>query len=428
MTREIQYFINVENSSGARLGSGPITSAQYWRSTFSMDQAGMFETAIPLADPAAAQLANERVLRCFAVLQDGVTEVGSGVIDDIKYIQSSQGTIAEIRGLDDCRFLADRSVQFLALGGTGSPPTVSHATCISSIATYAPVGWTFNADPSPPFDEIIYRFRGQSVLRALSDIAEFTKTHWYLSAPKTITFLSDFVSSGITAIRHPPFGTNQDPDTVQISQFSYAKETRDIMSRVYPYGGWYNGVFSDYFIPGVNEVNYDLDPIDPDYWPSPKYSGYTDNRTDNWIEKDSTVAAFGRRERYMQWQQVKVTFFTGGYSDEIWRDLCRLVYNRAVAELDWYGVEGEFYTLHLADCHTVLRPLQYVRVMIDSIENNRQVFKFDQNMLILQSTVEVTRHGIHTTKVEVTNAERYRRMDPYTVIPFQNLAFNDQFT
>lgn len=424
----VELFVNVEDSSGNRLGSGPITSCVHWRQTKSMDRAGEFEAIIPLADPAAANLTNENVLRAYVVIPGtGTTEIGSGVIDDITYQPTDRGTVAKLTGLDEMRFLNDRSVQFLSLGGSGSPPTVSHATCVAAIMSYAPAGWTYVVDPSPPFDEIIYRYAGESVLQALVQHAQFSKTHFYLSGAKEVTFSSDFTDSGITAMSMPPSGHIQAPSVAYISKFSYHKETKDIVTRIYPYGGWYNGIFSDYFIP-INEVNYGLGGGDPDYWPQPKYAGYTDDRTDNWIEKDSAVAIYGRRERQVQYPQVKVTFFTGGYSNEIWRDLCRLIYNRAVAELDWMSVAAEFYTLELQNCAQVLQPLTTIRVIIQQVENGRVVFRVDQNLLILESTIEVTPGGLRTTKLEVTNAERYRRLDPWATVLFNNRYFDDQYT
>lgn len=426
--QRLEYFVDIENSSGTRQGSGPLTSVLYWRQTYAMDRAGVFETAILVADPQFQYAQNEYVLRCYANIPGvGKTEIGSGVIDDITYRMSQHGTVAVIRGLDECRYLLDKSVLFLTLGGSGSPPTVSHATAVSSIASYAPAGWTFNADGSVPFDAIIYRFVGESVLQASIQLAAFCKTHFYLSAAKTITFKSTFTSSGVTAIHQPPFGLASDTSRCFISDYTYHKETKDLITKMYPYGGWYNGVFTDEFIPAVNDVNYGLGGGDPDLWASPKYAGYDDDRTNNWIKNNTAFSTYGARERQVQYPQVKVTFFTGGYSNEIWRDLCRLIYNRAVADLAWYGVEAEFYTLKLAQCTTILKPLQTIRVMINRIEGNRRVLALDSNLLILQSTIEVTAEGIRTTELDVTTAERYRRQDPYATVSYSNRYFDDQY-
>lgn len=426
--QRLDYYADIENSSGTRQGSGPITTMLYWIQDNGMDQAGTVRTAIPMADPQSAFLLNENVLRCFANIPDvGKTEIGTLVIDDITLQVTPSGTVALIKGLDETRYLIDRTVGFLSLGGSGSPPTVSHATSVSAIAAYAPAGWTFTADAVVPFDAIIYRFIGESVLQAIIQLAAFCKTHWYKSAAKTITFKSVFTDSGITAIFKPSFGIASNSGTVRISEFTYHKETKDIMNRIRPYGGWYNGVFTDEFITAANDVNYGLGGGDPDLWASPKYTGYSDDRTNNWINNDASVTAFGNRERQVQYPQVKVTFFTGGYSNEIWRDLCRLIYNRAVADLAWYGVEAEFYSLTLVNCSTILKPLQTIRVKLNVIEGGRSILKVDASLLILQATIEVTGEGIRTTKIDVTTAERYRRSDPYATVKYDNRYFDDQY-
>lgn len=429
MTNRIEFYVDVEEQDGTKIGSGPITTASYWRQTYAMDQSGEFETFIPLADEAADNIENEKILRCYAVIPGtGTVEIGSGFVDNISYNQDKRGAWGmHIKGLDETRLLLDRSVVFLQLGGSGSPPTISHSTSISSVGTYAPAGWTFTADTSPPFDKVMYRFRGQSVLNAFVELAEFSKTHFYLSAAKTLTFLSDFSSSGITATNEPPQGHSYDDDICFISNLSYEKETKDIATRMYAYGGWYDGFFTDVFIP-CGEVNYNLSGGDPDYWPSPKYTGYTDDRTNDWIEKDSSKTTYGLRERAIQYEQVKVTFFTGGYSNEIWRELCRLIYNRTVAELDWFSVEGQFIDVRLQNCTTILKPLSTIRLMVNIVEGNRSVLQLDDNFLILASSIEVNSRGVRTVEVSLTDVERYRRRDPYATVGFKNRGFNDQYS
>lgn len=429
MSNRCEFYINIEEQNGTVIGSGPITSASYWRQTYAMDQAGEFETFIPLSDPQSGSVENEKVLRCYAIVPgEGPTDIGAGVVDNISYERNNQGAWGmHIKGLDEMRLLQDRTVLFLQLGGTGSPPTVSHATTVSSIATFAPSGWTFNADSTPPFNEIIYRFRGQSVLNACIDMAAFSKTHFYLSAAKTVTFKSDFSDSGMVATSQTPQGHAQSSEVCFISQMNYVKETKDIATRMYAYGGWYDGFFTDVFIP-LGDVNYDLTPSDPDYWATPKYTGYTHNLTNDWVEKDSSKTTYGLRERTVQYPEVKVTFFTGGYSSEIWRDLCRLIYNRTIAELDWFSQEAQFFELQLQGCSEILKPLDTIRTMIHIVEGGRSVLKIDDDLLILSSQVEVNERGIRTTNIEVTDAERYRRVDPYATVNFRNIYFNDQWS
>ena len=66
--------------------------------------------------------------------------------------------------------------------------------------------------------------------------------------------------------------------------------------------------------------------------------------------------------------------------------------------------------------------------MIDVIEDGRNVLQLDDYLLVLSSQIEITPDGVRTTNIEVTDAERYRRTDPYATVAFQNLALNDQYT
>ena len=80
----MQFYIDISNSAGARLGSGPITSASRWSSTKRVDRIGSFEFAMPASDEKAALIASRRYATCYAILDTGPAEVGSGVIDRIE--------------------------------------------------------------------------------------------------------------------------------------------------------------------------------------------------------------------------------------------------------------------------------------------------------------------------------------------------------
>jgi hypothetical protein len=410
--KELQAWIDLEDLSGNKLGSGPITNILRFKSTKSMDRAGNYEALIPLSDPQADNLATHINLFCYALIGGAVEEIGGGRITEIEYMPTQSGTVARVKGFDLLEELGQRTVQFLALGTSG---TVTHSTAISSIASYAPGGWTINADPSPPFNDIIYRFSGESVLQALILMNEYFRTHFRLDANRTINIGHTFTDSGMIAIDAPVIGYAPDDNVCYISQFSYTKEINDIFSRVYPYGGWYNGVFYDFFITIEDST------VGP-------YAGYTHNRSDNWIQKTDTHTTYGQIDRQVQYPQIKVTFFTGGYSAAIWEDLNNLIYNRAVADLELYSVQGEFYTLQLANCSQILNPLESIRVILNRAEGGRNVIAVDNTFFILESTVELTRSGIRTTDLQIADIDRYMRTDPFVIAgpAYKNQFFNDQ--
>ncbi|HRJ45250.1 MAG TPA: hypothetical protein PL105_25345, partial [Caldilineaceae bacterium] len=79
----MRFWIDIENSSGTRQGSGPITSALYWRSVRRLDRAGEFAFEMPATDSRASLVTARMVARCKMVIAGAVVEVGAGIVDSI---------------------------------------------------------------------------------------------------------------------------------------------------------------------------------------------------------------------------------------------------------------------------------------------------------------------------------------------------------
>ena len=120
--------INIE-SAGARVGSGPITTASRWTNTRRLDRAGTFSFTMPGDDPQRALCTAKRVARCYA-LTDGNAplEIGAGVIDSQSLRVGPDGVTAEISGDDMLRELTYRSVGFLGVSAasTRAPDQIKH--------------------------------------------------------------------------------------------------------------------------------------------------------------------------------------------------------------------------------------------------------------------------------------------------------------
>lgn len=110
----MRIWIDIEDSSGAKQGSGPIISATRWRSTKRLDRAGTFEFEMPAGDPRAASLAAKRVARCWGIVDGVLTELGAGIIDKIT-VQPGKPSVIKVSGDDLLRELTYRSVGFLDL-------------------------------------------------------------------------------------------------------------------------------------------------------------------------------------------------------------------------------------------------------------------------------------------------------------------------
>lgn len=148
-------WIDVENSSGVKYGSGPITTATGWNTTESLDAMGSFSFAMPAADPQAALLASKRYVRAWLAPDEPTAwpgqmlELGWGIIDRIEIKPSANGpTMIEVRGTDLLAELVNTTVGDLALylDETRSPDEVYHET--GSQITWEP-GDSIDLDNDP---------------------------------------------------------------------------------------------------------------------------------------------------------------------------------------------------------------------------------------------------------------------------------------
>src|SRR4051812_24835932 len=133
----ISFYIDVESSSGTKLGSGPITSASTWKYTARMDKAGSFSFAMPASDPKASNLARKLKVRGWALINNVWTEVGAGIIDNVQRTPAADGKVTiVVSGDSEERELAYRSVGFLELAASNDG--LLHADAVDAIVAYAP--------------------------------------------------------------------------------------------------------------------------------------------------------------------------------------------------------------------------------------------------------------------------------------------------
>lgn len=110
------FWIDIENSSGTRLGSGPIATALYWEHSDPLSRVGRFRFAFPVSDAKAVALAqNKRIAVCYTYLNGVKAEVGAGVIDSVTF--EAPGMMI-VEGDDLLIELIYRSVGALALYDT----------------------------------------------------------------------------------------------------------------------------------------------------------------------------------------------------------------------------------------------------------------------------------------------------------------------
>lgn len=110
----MEFWVDIEDAAGNRLGAGPITSAAEWRSSPRLDEAGEFSFSMPAADPQAALLANRRIARCWAVVDGAVKQISAGIIDTIE-VEPGEPTMLRVSGPDLLAELAGRTIPRLTV-------------------------------------------------------------------------------------------------------------------------------------------------------------------------------------------------------------------------------------------------------------------------------------------------------------------------
>lgn len=383
-------LIDILDSAGQKQGSGPITSARLWRSTARKSRAGTFSFEMPASDPKAATVQKKRIARAYAFLNGERVEMGAGIIDKIQKQPAADGTVTlRVSGDDLLRELTYRSVLNLELYDGGAP--VSHEEAVEAVAAYAPAGWTITPDSSPPNDSIYARFNGESVLSGLIKIADKSKNHFYRGEGRTLVFASAFESSGVRAVQARG---NLSPDTCAIIHLTEQVETYDMITRIYPIGSG-NGAAQLTLRATTRSAP----------------AGYTLNAAQNYIERNLSVNQYGVIERQIAFRDIGPISNTD--ADIV--AASNALFDAALEELMQRSVEIERaqYTMQLAGCSQLLRPMQTIRPVY---RNPAAALNIDTDLNILEATWQADESGVFTTGVIVSTVDRWQKSDAVRVV------------
>ena len=278
------FWVDIEDASTAKLGAGPLHGLNF-DTTSLLDACGEFSFDVSAADPNIAVLNEKRVAICRYVDRDGNTQVfGGGVIDKIVRSVAEDGSlIVHVSGNDLGRELSYRSVGALDLSGVDGEGSLGAP---SAVMAFAPPPWDINQEIAT-HTSVYAAFDGESVLAALTRIGEKIGEHWRIDPGRIVTWLSqagDFHSSGVRAVQHvfDPVSAETADEIAVIRSLEEESDTADLVTRIYPRGS------------GNGGVTLTLAAI-TDSAPA----GYTVNATENYVERDDAVAAYGRIERVL---------------------------------------------------------------------------------------------------------------------------------
>lgn len=379
------FYVDIEDSSGTKVGSGPLQTISKWRYTARMDRAGTIDFEVAANDAQIANVTNRAVVRAHALLNGTWTEVGAGVIDTLSVVPGSDGAVSlQASGLDLIRELSYRGVGQLEIGsGTGA----THNSAIQTIGALAPDGWSFTPADDPYNDYIYARYDGESVLGALVYLANATQTHFYRSSNRTLVFASEFTSSGVRAIQASGYLAAQ---TCAISSLRQTVDTKDLLTRIYPYGS------------GTGQARLTLAATS-----RTAPSGYTLNKTSNYIENTSATTTYGLID-FPQIEFKEITPIENTAANV--RSAANMLFDAALRELTWRSTlaSQRTYDLTIENCSQLLRPLQTIRVIYKDVD---QGIDIDEDLYILEATWELGTNEIRTSRLVVSTDDRWPESD-----------------
>lgn len=177
------FWVDIEDSAGTRIGRGPLRASQF-RHVSRLSAAGEFSFVVSAADLNLSALAEKRVAMCKYIDRAGDLQTfGGGVIDKIvRTVQEDGSLVITVSGNDLVRELSYRSVGALDLTGGGGAGVTDAP---DQVMAFAPAGWTINDGAT--LVNVYAGYDGESVQSALSGIGEHIGEHWRWAAGASST-------------------------------------------------------------------------------------------------------------------------------------------------------------------------------------------------------------------------------------------------
>ena len=378
------FYVDIEDSSGNKVGSGPITSASSWRVRALMDGAGEWSFTAPLSDVKLAQATPRRYAHIYAWLAGVYTWVGGGPIDSIRTEVGDDGVvIATVAGGDLIRELAWRSVGSLAISdGTGGPMT--HSQAVAAVAAFAPAGWTITADSSPGNNAVYGQFGGESVLAALTTLADRSESHFMLTGRRTLAFVSTATASGVHAVAA---GDDLGIGQCAIMAMGLESSSYDLYSRIIPIG-----------------AGQSLAALTLRATTRTAAAGYTLDATTNYLRNDAVETAYGRCEQVVAFKDIAPISST---TADV-QSAANMLYDAALAWLDAHAAPLVTYKLSVAECPVLLRPLQTIRVSYQNVVSNIDI---DEALIVLAVDWSGDTAGMRTAGLTVSTVDAWPDSD-----------------
>lgn len=384
------YWIDVENSSGVRVGAGPLRASQF-DTTDKLSACGDFSFVVSASDPNLEALAEKRVAICKYIDIDGaVQEFGGGVIDKIERVINEQGLMElHVSGNNLVRELMYRSVGALDLSGGGA----GVANAPDQIMALAPAGWSITDGTT--LINVYAGYNGESVLNALATAAEYIGEHWRLGAGRVVNWLgpaSTFLASGIRAVQQINDSVSAEtvPTIALITSIKEVSDAAELLTRVIPHGAGNGGV-----VLTLSAIT-DSAPI-----------GYTVDAAQNYVKRDASEVTYGRIERTLDFKDIVPLSNT---TADI-QAAANMLLQACVEHLRRYGQPAKFYDIGLSKVDQLLQVGTTLRVVYRLLIDGKVIYDLNDNFNIIEVKNQITAEGIHTTGVTISTIDRLPQSD-----------------
>lgn len=342
------------------------------------------------ADSTTGQLGSETSITSLVQLADGDILAGTSPGGTV-YRSTDDGANwtldTTFTGATDVTALIDMGGGFVIASVAGAAgeiwraePAVApatHAGAVAQLEAYAPTDygtWSFVPDASPGNDDLFVQFAGESLLAAVLLIAERSGGHCYLSGDHELTFDDTWTASNIAAIA-PRGNTIMDSSTAAIVGLTVQADSYDLVTRVYPFG---RDADRNRLSIGTTDIATD--------------ATYTVDSAAGYVEHKAGAAEHGQIDRWIVYDDVVSSTTETTEAANALVKAAQLLLADVSSPVTTYSIE-------LANCTTLLRPLQYIRVTYtgDTILDEADLY-------ITESTWRGDATGLMTTAVTAADA------------------------
>ena len=380
------FRIDVKNSSGNVIGSGPLATVMDLWDRDSLDLIGACGFSLPASDPMTS------------LIQAGVEfEVHDQVDGYIGNYLYDKKTLTDQWGEPTLRIDCKSVLQELAWQSVYFRRSYDNMAVDEVVAGLVSLAAGWNASPESGIGNTTLTLEGESVLAGVDALRETWNKHWRLLAPRTLEFGSFGESSGVRLVNlrgQIQAEIGQHDEVAIVESISLVEEAQDIWNKIIPLGQG-QGV-SQLTIQGVTPGTYETQT-----GTNPDGSSYY------YIEDSDSVAAYGTRTRVVSVPQVRPVANTL-LSDSYARAALKYA---SEAYLTNHKDPQTTYAVTVRGLRRTIRPGQTVRLCYKGRVDGYDYIEVDEDFVVTDVERQRAISGQRTARLTISTLATRRKSD-----------------